>query len=290
MARAMWKGSIRFSLVSVPVEAYATLEPESGEIHLNQLHNQCHSRIRYVKTCPIHGEVPNDQIVTGYEYEKGHYVIVDRNEVEKAQADARTIVVDAFISPEEIDPIYYDGRTYYLFPESPAAEKPYAVLTEAMEKLHRCGVATVVLHGKEQLLIVRPVNRVLAMIMLRYQSQIRSPTSIKDSRPQQKVSAQELKLAQQLIESTTSEEFDFSQYEDQYTDRLKELIDAKIAGQEVITPPQTEEEVPIINLMDALRQSVQKNKQSGKAKQARRALTSRLAAEGRSRQRRRKTS
>ncbi len=190
MARAMWKGSIRFSLVSVPVEAYATLEPESGEIHLNQLHDQCHSRIRYVKTCPIHGEVPNDQIVTGYEYEKGHYVIVDRNEVEKAQADARTIVVDAFISPEEIDPIYYDGRTYYLFPESPAAEKPYAVLTEAMEKLHRCGVATVVLHGKEQLLIVRPVNGVLAMIMLRYQSQIRSPTSIKDFRSERKASAQ----------------------------------------------------------------------------------------------------
>jgi DNA end-binding protein Ku len=109
MARAMWKGSIRFSLVNVPVEAYATLEPGSGEIHWNQLHDQCHSRIRYVKTCPIHGEVPNDQIVTGYEYEKGHYVNVDRNNVEKAQADARTIVVDAFISPEEIDPIFYDG-------------------------------------------------------------------------------------------------------------------------------------------------------------------------------------
>ena len=209
----------------------------------------------------------------------------------KPQADARTIVVDTFISPEEIDPIHYDGRTYYLFPESPAAEKPYAVLTEAMEKLHRCGVATVVLHGKEQLLIVRPVNGVLAMIMMRYQSQIRSPTSIKDFRSERKSSAQELKLAQQLIESTTSERFDFSKYEDQYTDRLKELIDAKIAGQEVIVPPQTEEEIPIINLMDALRQSVQKNKQSGKAKQARKALTSRTR--GRrpiARQRRRKTS
>src|SRR5262249_8001504 len=105
--RSLWKGSIRFSLVTVPVEAFTAAEPQEGEIHLNQLHDACHSRIRYQKTCPIHGEVRNDEIVTGYEYEKDHYVIVDRKEVEKAQADDHAIVIDTFISPEEIDPIYY---------------------------------------------------------------------------------------------------------------------------------------------------------------------------------------
>jgi DNA end-binding protein Ku len=129
------------------------------------------------------------------------------------------------------------------------------------------------------------------MIMLHYESQVRSPKAVRDEVPHTKASAQELKLAQQLIESSTSEKFDFSRYEDHYTDRLKALIQSKIEGREVIEPPETEEEVPIINLMDALRKSVQITKQSPKAKQARKALSSRLSRGGEShRQRRRKTS
>ena len=289
--RSMWKGSIRFSLVTVPVQAFTAAKPDEGEIHLNQLHDKCHSRIRYKKTCPIHGEVPNDEIITGYEYEKDHYVIVNRDEVEKAQADEHSIAIDTFVASDDIDPIYYDGRVYYLVPETPAANHPYTVLCQAMAKLDRCGVATVVLRGKEQLLMVRPLDGVLTMIMLHYESQVRSPSTVRDEVPQAKASAQELKLAQQLIESSTAAKFDFSEYEDRYTDRLKALIQSKIEGKEIIEPPQTEEEVPIINLMDALRKSVQKNKQSPKATQARKALSSRLSRnETGSKQRKRKTS
>ena len=97
-ARPMWKGSIRFSLVSVSVEAFTASEAATTEVHLNQLHDECHSRIRYKKTCPIHGEVSNDQIVSGYEYEKDHYVIIDRKEVEKAQADAHCSLIDWMVS------------------------------------------------------------------------------------------------------------------------------------------------------------------------------------------------
>ena len=289
--RSMWKGSIRFSLVSVSVEAFTASEAATAEVHLNQLHDECHSRIRYKKTCPIHGEVSNDQIVSGYEYEKDHYVIIDRKEVEKAQADAHSIVIDTFIPINKIDPIYYDGRTYYLAADAPAAEKPYAVLAQAMSKLNCCGVATVVLHGKEQLLLIRPIGPVLAMTMLRYQSQIRSPNSVVKVEPEAKASSQELKLAQQLIESSMSTKFDFSQYEDRYTDQLKELINAKIAGRQVIEPPQAEEYTPVINLMDALRKSVQKTKLSHKGKLAHDELKSRLAGRGQTkRQQRRKSS
>ncbi len=289
--RSMWKGSIRFSLVTVPVQAFTAAKPDEGEIHLNQLHDKCHSRIRYKKTCPVHGEVPNDEIITGYEYEKDHYVIVNRDEVEKAQADEHTITIDTFVAPDDIDPIYYDGRVYYLVPETPSANQPYTVLCQAMAKLDRCGVATVVLRGKEQLLMVRPLDGVLTMIMLHYESQVRSPSAVREELPQTKASAQELKLAQQLIESSTSAKFDFSRYEDRYTDRLKALIQSKIEGKEIIEPPQTEEEVPIINLMDALRKSVQKTKESPKVKQARKALSSRLSrSETGHRQRKRKTS
>jgi DNA end-binding protein Ku len=287
----MWKGSIRFSLVTVPVQAFTAAQLDEGEIHLNQLHDKCHSRIRYKKICPIHGEVPNDEIVTGYEYEKDHYVIINRDEVEKAQADEHSITIDTFVSPDEIDPIYYDGRVYYLVPETPTANQPYTVLCQAIEKLDRCGVATVVLRGKEQLLMVRPISGVLTMVMLHFKSQIRSPKAVLDEVPHAKARAQELKLAQQLIESSTAKKFDFSQYEDRYTDRLKALIQSKIEGKEVIEPPQTEEDVPIINLMDALRKSVQKTKQSPKAKQARKALSTRLSRSGEhSRPRRRKSS
>ncbi len=288
--RSLWKGAIRFSLVTVPVEAFTAAEPQQGEVHLHQLHDACHSRIRYQKTCPIHGEVRNDEIVTGYEYEKDHYVIVDRKEVEQAQSDDHAIVIDTFISPDEIDPIYYDGRCYYLVPQNKGAEQSYAVMCQAMMKMNRCAMATVVLRGKEELLLVRPVDGVLTMTMLHYKSQIRSPEAVADRIPEVKTNAQELKLAQQLIEASTSKKFDFASYEDRYTDKLKELIEAKIAGKEIIQPPETEEEYPVINFKDALQKSVSKAKRGTKPAEARKMLVSHLSRKTGEHQRRRKSS
>lgn len=282
--RSLWKGALRFSLVSVPVEAFTAAEKGEGEIHFNQLHDKCHSRIRYKKTCPIHGEVPNDEIVMGYEYEKDKYVIFEPGELEKPNSDrSRSLVIDTFIPPDEIDPIYYDGRTYYLTPESQAAEQPYAVLYQAMAKMNRCGLATITLHGKEELVLLRPLDGLLTMTMLYYQSQVRKPELIREEIPQAagpaRVKAQELKLAQQLIEASTDKRFDFSNYEDQRTEHLKQLIEAKIAGKEIVQPPEEAEEVSVINLMDALRKSVKKTK--GQAAKARGALADQLSGRGR---------
>jgi DNA end-binding protein Ku len=292
--RSAWKGVIRFSLVSVPVEAYTSAQPGEGEIHLNQLHAACHSRIRYKKTCPIHGEVSNDEIVMGYEYEKDKYVIFEPGELDKdRKQNDRSIAIDTFVSPDQIDPIYYDGRTYYLTPESVAAQKPYAVLCEAMTKMGRYAVAMVTLHGKEEVVLVRPMDGILAVTMLHYESQVRAPEVVKDEVPHVKSSTQELKLAQQLIDSSTADEFDFSKYEDKHTHHMRELIEAKVAGKQIVAPPAEEEEVPVINLMDALKRSVEKTK-SGKAAQARKSLAAQLSRPGGqargTRQRRRKTS
>ncbi len=280
--RSVWKGSLRFSLVSVPVEAYTAAERGDGEIHFNQLHDTCHSRIRYKKTCPIHGEVANDEIVSGYEYEKDKYVVFDPGELNKLRPEGnRTISIDTFITPDEVDPIYYDGRTYYLAPDSAAAEKPYAVLSQAMSKMKRYGMASVILHGKEELVLIRPLKGLLTMTMLHYASQVRDPSVLKDELPNATANPQELKLAQQLIEASTSKRFDFSRYEDTYSEELKKLIEAKVAGREIVAPPAaSEEETPIINLMDALRKSVQQNKReasSGRASKARKSLTSQLS-------------
>jgi DNA end-binding protein Ku len=264
----MWKGSIRFSLVSVPVEAFTASEPDDGEIHLNQLHDECHNRIRYQKTCPVHGEVSNSEIVSGYEYEKDHYVVIDKKEIEKVQASGdKAIEIRTFISSDDIDPIYYDGRTFYLTPRA-GGEKPYAVLAEAMAKEKRFGLATVVLYSKEQIGLLRPIDDVLAMTMLHYKSQIREPELVEPHLQKVSVAAQELKLAQQLIKASTDKKFDFSQFEDRYTDRLRELIDSKLAGKKIVISPIRDDAPPTINLMDALRKSM---KQRGTAKPKRRA-------------------
>ena len=291
--RSVWKGVLRFSLVSVPVEAYTAAERGNGELHFHQLHDKCHSRIRYKKICPIHGEVGNDEIVSGYEYEKVKYVIFEPGELGKLRPQGdRSISVDTFVTPDEVDSVYYDGRTYYLVPESAAAEKPYAVLCQAMSKLNRFGMASVILHGKEELVLVRPIESLLAMTMLHYASQVRSPKVLNDELPSVTVNQQELKLAQQLIEASTDNRFDFSKYEDKHTQLVRKLVEAKIAGQDVVTPPaESEEEVPIINLMDALRKSVQQTKRStgGKAGKARKTLASHLSKSA-STARRRKSS
>src|SRR6185436_15823002 len=111
-SRTVWKGFIQFSLVSVPVRAYTAAVTGGGDIRLNQLHNECHSRIQYKKMCPVHGEIPNDQIVSGYEFSKGQYVVVDPAEIEKLKSERdKSINIGAFIPPDAIDPKYYSGKT-----------------------------------------------------------------------------------------------------------------------------------------------------------------------------------
>jgi len=255
-ARSSWKGFLRLSLVSVPVKAYTAAASGGGEIHLNQLHAECHSRIQYKKTCPLHGEVKADEIVSGFEYSKGQYVIVDTDELDKLRTeDDKAIKVNAFISPETLDPVYQSGKTYYLVPDGPVGQRPYAVLHQAMVEENRQAVAQIVMHGKEQTVLLRPMERLLAMSILNYEHQIAKPAAFEEEVPQVEASPEELKLAKTLINVTTPEQFDFSIYKDLYTEKLTKLIEAKIAGQEIVAPP-VHEQPQIINLMEALRASV----------------------------------
>lgn len=267
MPRSSWKGYLRLSLVSVPVQAFTASVSGGGKIHLNQLHDECHSRIKYQKVCPIHGEVSSSEIVSGYEYSKGNYVVVEPDELDKLRTEGdRAINIDTFISPEEIDPLYFDGRTYYLVPDGPVGQKPYAVLYRGMEEQNKYAVGQAVFSGKEQLILVRPVDGLLTMSMLSYESQVRPPSALHDEFEKPTVTKEELRLAETLITASTAEDFDLSKYEDLYTARLTQLIEAKVEGREVVSPP-AEEEAPVINLMDALRKSVAQAK-GGKPKKA----------------------
>jgi len=260
-ARSSWKGFLKLSLVSVPVKAYTAAASSGGEIHLNQLHAECHSRINYKKTCPIHGEVPNDQIVSGYEYSKGQYVIVDTAELDKLRSeDEKAINIDVFIKPGELDPMYSNGKSYYLIPDGPVGQKPYAVLHDAMIEQNRQAIAQVVMHGREQVVLLRPVDGLLSMTLLNYDHQITKPSAFEDEVTKPAIAPEELKLAKMLIDASTPKKFDFAKYQDTYTTKLTQLIEAKVAGQEIVAPP-VHEQAQIINLMDALKQSVAKAQQ-----------------------------
>jgi DNA end-binding protein Ku len=166
-ARSSWKGFLKLSLVSVPVKAYTANASGSSEIRLNQLHAECHSRINYKKTCPIHGEVSGEQIVSGYEHSKGQYVVVDTDELEKLRTeDDKAINIDTFVAPQVVDPVYSSGKTYYLVPDGPVAQKSYVVLQQAMVELGRHAIARVVMHGKEQVVWLRPMDDLLSMTVL----------------------------------------------------------------------------------------------------------------------------
>ncbi|HET6881616.1 MAG TPA: Ku protein [Pirellulales bacterium] len=254
--RASWSGQLRFGLVSFPVQALNVRLPEQGEFHFHQLHAECHSRIHYQKVCPIHGEVGNDEIVSGYEYRKGQYVEIDPDELDALRTDAeRALNIDAFIGPEELDPIYHDGRRYYLAPGGTSAAEPYTVLAEAMQRQERDAIGQVVFSGREQLARLRVVGGVLVMSLLDYSAEVKKTEAMAVELPASRPSTRSVQLAETLVKSWTTKRFDIDDYEDRYRAKVKELIDAKIEGREIVAP-EPEEQPEVLNLMDALKKSL----------------------------------
>ncbi len=272
--RSSWKGYLKISLVSLPVKAYTGSSSGGSPISLNQLHEKCHSRIRYRKVCPIHGEVPNDEIVSGYEYSKDQYVVIDTDELEKLRSETdHSVNVDSFVPSDSIDPALLTGKTYYLLPDGPVGQKPYQLIQDAMAGGDLHAIATVVLSKREQIVRIRPREGLLAMDVLEYKTQVKDPTSFQDELVETTLSAQEKKLTKQLIGALARKKFDPSEYKDLYTERLTQLIEARVQGEELVTAP-AEEEPQVINLMEALKQSVKDAGGKGAKPSRRRAASS----------------
>ncbi len=261
MPRYSWKGSLRLSLVTVPVQAFNVVEPGGSQIRFHQLHASDHSRIRHVKVCPVHGEVTNDEIVSGYEYAKDQYVEIKPEELEALRSESdKAIHLDTFLSTDAIDSLYLTGQNYYLTPDGAAATKPYLVLQKAMAGQDKCAVGQGVMFGREQLVAIRPYHDLLLMSVIQYTGAIRDPGSFEIG--EAKVTPGEMKLAETLIKASTSKKLNLSAYKDSYADKLKELIEAKIEGREVVAAP-SEEEPATLNLMYALRKSVARSGKQG---------------------------
>jgi DNA end-binding protein Ku len=218
----------------------------------------------------VHGEVSNDEIVSGYEQRKGKYIEIDPDELDAIQTKKeRSLTIDAFVDPAAIDPLYFDGRMYYLVPDGPVAEEPYAIISEAMEKAECWGVGQIVFSGKDQIVALRPVNGRLHMAMLNYDEEIRTPSEVlpKVKRPRGK--SKQVQLASALISAWYSDDFDFTAYDDHYRERVQRLIKAKAKGKEVVAPEE-EEEPEFINLIDALKKSVAQARSGGSGKRRKR--------------------
>src|SRR5215213_9669620 len=148
--RAVWKGHLRFNMVVVPVAAYTAASSGGGGIAFNQIHRDCNQRIKYTKMCPVHGEIRNDEIVKGYEYEKGQYAIVDPAEIEKLKTKGdKSISIEAFVGCDTVDPRYFSGSNYYLLPDGVVSQKPYNLLVRAMRESKRYGFAKVFFSGHD---------------------------------------------------------------------------------------------------------------------------------------------
>jgi DNA end-binding protein Ku len=250
------------------VKAYSATQTGGGRISFHQIHAKCKNRIRYKKVCPVHGEVPNEEIVSGYEVAKGQYVLVKPDELKKLRADAdKSIEIDVFINPDELDPLYFTDRSYYLTPSGKAGQKPYAVLQRVMADEQRYAIATMVFSGREQIVVVRPMGRLLTATVLSFADQIKSPKAFEEEVPDEKVEAQEVKLARTLIEASTDAKFDFDKYQDEYSTKVMKLIERRSAGKHVVAA-RADEEPAIINLMDALKQSLQEARHTGNGKPA----------------------
>jgi DNA end-binding protein Ku len=248
-------------LVTVPVKAYSATEAEKARMTLNQLHDECHSRIRYVKTCPIHGEVTNDEIVKGYNYGDDQYAIIDPEELNQLRSEAdRAVDIDKFVPLAAIDPIYFAGQTYYLMPDGRQGQKPYAVLHQAMVEEKVCGLAQVVISSREQLVLLRPVGPLLTISVLNYSDAVRPAELFADDLQPADVSRQEVKLAKTLIDMSVAKDPRLETYHNSYNDRLAELVQAKIAGKEVARPPRDERGPPVIDFMSALKASLEEKR------------------------------
>ena len=252
-ARPTWKGFLKVSLVTIPVRVYPATE-SAATISFNQLHEECQTRIQQKKWCPsCEREVTSAEIVKGYEFEKGRWVVVGDDDIAKVKAESTKVInLVQFASDDEIDPMYVD-KTYYLAPEGPMAGDAYAVMRDGMKG--KAGIGKVAIHGREYLVAVKPHKQGLVMYTLHHAAEIRTIDQIDELRDVRgKVSAAEAKLAQQVIASYEGP-LDLKTYTDEYQSGLRAIIDAKIAGEEVVATK--EDAAPkVIDLMEALRRSL----------------------------------
>jgi DNA end-binding protein Ku len=254
----MWKGSISFGLVNIPIKLHAATEDK--DIKLRTLHNKCHAPIKYEKICSAcEEEVKPEDIVKAYEYTKGKFVVLDNEDLEtlKKENEEKAVEIIDFVKMEQIDPIYFD-RSYYMSPHE-GGGKAYSLLRKALQETQKVGLAKIVIRSKEQLAVIRVYENTLVMETIHYPDEVRSATDVPNVPSEDKVTKKELDTAILLIDQLTTE-FEPEKYTDEYRTALLELIESKRTGKETVTPVEREAVSNVTDLMAALQASIDRTK------------------------------
>lgn len=266
--RPIWKGHLTFGLVTIPVKLYTATD--SKDIRFRLLHKSCMNPIQNKRYCSYHEQIVDwNDVVRGYEYAKGKFAPLTDEELDNVPLEtAGTVSVNAFVSLADIDPIYYD-KSYYLAPDE-GGQKAFRLLHDTLGDAAKVAVGKVVIREKEHLVSVRPYDGALVMSTLYYADEVRPAEEIPELPVQAKVHPNEKKMALQLIEGLAAE-FNPAEYKDEYRDALQKVINAKIEGEPLQTGPARKEE-KVVDLMDALRRSLQATRKEAPARRGRRAL------------------
>ncbi|MBT2683764.1 Ku protein [Bacillus sp. ISL-37] len=272
----IWKGSISFGLVNIPIKLHAATEDR--DIKLRTLHKECHSPIKYEKTCPVCDvEVKNEDIVKAYEYTKGKFVVLEDEDLEalrKENEDKAVEIID-FVKITEIDPIYFQ-RSYFMSPNE-GGGKAYSLLRKALEESQKVGIAKIIIRAKEQLAVVRVYNNTLVMETIHFPDEVRNAVDVPNVPEEDKVTEKELDTAIMLIDQLTTE-FEPEKYKDDYRTALLDLIEAKRTGKELVTPTEKEPVSNVTDLMAALQASIDRTKPEKKKEPAPAAKKKKTAA------------
>jgi DNA end-binding protein Ku len=259
MAASVWKGHLTFGLVSFPVRLFSAARSET--ISFNLLHKTDHSRIRQVTYCQAEDKpIERSDLVKGYEYEKGHYVVIDDEDIKKvAPKTAKVMEILEFVQADQVDPIYLES-SYYMAPDE-GGEKPYALLFEALRQSQYYAVAKVAMHNREHIIILRPGAKGILTHTMFYQDEIRQVEEFRTD--SSLVRDKELEMAKMLISSLEAD-FEPAKYHDAYRDNLQKMIEAKIEGKGVVETPEPKV-APVIDIMEALKRSLAEKRKPAQA-------------------------
>jgi DNA end-binding protein Ku len=265
--RAIWKGAISFGMVSIPVKLYTATEQK--DVRFRLLHKKDGAPIVEKRFCTLEDkEVAWEDLARGFEVSKGEFVVLDPEEIEAVEPEsASTIEIGDFVELEEIDPIYFE-KSYYLGPDK-GGEKAYRLLADAMAKADRVALATFVMRGKESLVLIRPADKGLMLHTMYFADEVRDFGEVEKGEGA-KIREGELELAEKLIAELTHDEFKPEQYKDEYRQRVLDLVNTKVEGKEITTAAAPAERAQVIDLMDALKQSLAKRASSPAAPESER--------------------
>src|SRR5213080_1389243 len=255
--RSIWKGHIRFSLVTIPIRIYNAVDTAEQAIRFNQLHKDDNGPVGYDKKCKKCGKaLTTEEICKGYQFEPEQYVIVTAEDLEKIKLKSTKVIeIEGFIDASEVHPTLYESP-YFAGPDGVVAAKTYSLLTQALKASGKVGVVKVVLRDREEVVMIAPLDAGLVLYKLRNPQELRKIDSVPQIEKKD-VNKDELKLSISLVESMASELKDLD-LTDRYRDALREMIEAKIAGKEVVSVPV--EEKPVVDIMTALKQSIERSK------------------------------